>query len=238
MARRSKADHTAEQTPDPALDPEDAGALDRASTALITRLVDLGIDGKGPLGSAQKLADRTRERERDVDAAVDAIIASSRKQAAAGGFVTGLGGFVTLPVALPANVAGFYVIATRMVAATAALRGFDLTDPKVRTAVLLVLTGADASSVLTKVGLGGSGGIVTRLLSSRLPGSTLMVLQKAIGFRLVSKIGSGLLGRLGRGVPLAGAVIGAGSDVYLLHRIARTARKEFTEAQRAVGGGR
>lgn len=216
----------------------DRGRLEQAATGLVTRLVDLGIDGAGPLGSAQELADKARAEARDVDAAVDAVVAASRRQAAAGGFITGLGGFVTLPVALPANVVGFYVIATRMVAATAALRGFDLTDPKVRTSVLLVLTGADASSVLTKVGLGGSGGAVTKVLSSRMPKATLMVVQKAIGFRLLSRIGTGLLGRLGRAVPLAGAVIGAGSDVWLLRRIARTAREEFTEAQRAVGSGR
>ena len=35
---------------------------------------------------------------------------------AASGFVTSLGGFITVPVALPLNVLGFYLIATRMTA--------------------------------------------------------------------------------------------------------------------------
>jgi len=216
---------------------EERGRLERAASGLVTRLVDLGIDGAGPLDSAQELADKARAKEHDVEAAVAAVIAASRKQAAAGGFVTGLGGFITLPVALPANVVGFYVIATRMVGAIAVLRGFDLADPKVRTAVLLVLTGADASSVLGRLGIGGSGGMVTRMLSARMPKTTVMVVQKAIGFRLLSRMGTGMLGRLGRAVPLAGALIGAGSDVWLLRRIARTAQQEFTEAQRAVGSG-
>lgn len=234
FGRERKADEAAERAAD-----TDPSALDRAATGLVNRLVDLGIDGAGPLDSAQELADKAREKHGDVEAAVAAVIASSRNQAATGGFVTGLGGFVTLPVALPANVVGFYVIATRMVGAIAALRGFDLTKPEVRTAVLLVLTGADASTVLAKVGIrGGTGGLVTKLLSSRLPANALMVVQKAIGFRLVSRIGTGLLGRLGRAVPLAGALIGAGSDVWLLRRIADTARGEFTDAQRAVGTGR
>ncbi len=217
----------------------DAGLLERTATALVTRLVDLGIDGAGPLDSAREVADRALAKHGDVEEAVAAIVATARNQAAAGGFATGIGGFITLPVALPANVVGFYVIATRVVAAIAALRGFDVSDPKVRTAVLLVLTGADASSVLTKVGMGGSGGVVDRLLSSKMPKATLMVVQKAVGFRLVSRIGTGLLGRLGRAVPLAGAVIGAGSDVWLLRRIATTAREEFgASAARAVGGSR
>jgi hypothetical protein len=40
-----------------------------------------------------------------------------------------------MPVALPANVAEFYLIATRMVAAIADVRGYDVTDPQIRTAV-------------------------------------------------------------------------------------------------------
>jgi hypothetical protein len=217
----------------------DQGLIERTATSLVGRLVDLGIDGKGPLDPAQKLADDARAKHGDTESAVDAVMSSARRSAAAGGFVTGLGGFVTLPVALPANVVGFYVIATRAVAATAALRGFDLTRPEVRTAVLLVLTGSDASSVLGKVGLGGGGGIVTRLAAGRLSGTSLMVVQKAIGFRLIAQLGTGVLGKLGRGIPLAGGLIGAGSDVWLLRRILKTAKKEFTGDQlSALGGGR
>lgn len=221
-----------------ASDVDEGGVLGRAATGLVTRLVDLGIDGAGPLDSAQQLADKARAKHGDVDAAIASIVSGARTQAATGGFVTGLGGFITLPVALPANVAGFYVIATRMVGAIAALRGFDLSNPEVRTGVLLVLTGSDASSLLGKVGLGGSGGMMSRLVSSKMPKATLMVVQKAVGFRLLSRVGTGMLGRLGRAVPLAGAFIGAGSDVWLLRKIAATAREEFTDAARAVGSGR
>lgn len=215
-----------------------AGLVERTATGLVSRLVDLGIDGKGPLDPAQQIADEARAKHGSTEDAVDAVLSSARRAAAAGGFVTGLGGFVTLPVALPANVVGFYVIATRAVAATAALRGFDLSKPEVRTAVLLVLTGSDASSVLGKVGLGGGGGIVTRLAAGRLSGTSLMVVQKAIGFRLVSQLGTGVLGKLGRGIPLAGGLIGAGSDVFLLGRIVKTAKKEFTEDQLRELSGR
>lgn len=213
----------------------DASALDRAATALTDRLIAFGVEGAGPLDSARQVAERARAKAGTVDGAVDLVVAAARKQAAAGGFVTGLGGFVTLPVALPANVAGFYVIATRMVAAIAVLRGFDVDDPKVRAAVLLVLSGEDASKVLSRVGIHGSGGAVTRVLTSQLPSSAAMLVQKGVGFQLVTKLGTGILRRLGRAVPLAGAVVGAGSDVWLLRRIATTARTEFSEAQRAVG---
>ncbi len=207
---------------------DDPGALEKTATSLVGRLVDLGIDGLGPLSSAQKVADSARVGAKNDEKAIGDVVSGARKQAAAGGFVTGLGGFFTLPVSLPANVLGFYVIATRTVAAIAALRGYDLTDERVRASVLVVLTGQDSSGVLSKVGVGGAGGVVTRLLSSRVPSNTLMLVQKGVGFRILGQVGRTTLSRFGRFVPLAGGFIGAGSDVLILRGIVKTAKKEFT----------
>ncbi len=215
---------------------DDPGTLEKAATSLVGRLIDLGIDGLGPLSSAQKVADSARVGAKDDEKAIDDVASGARKQAAAGGFVTGLGGFFTLPVSLPANVLGFYVIATRTVAAIAALRGYDLDDKRVRASVLVVLTGQDASGVLSKVGVGGAGGIVNRMLSSRVPPNTLMLVQKGVGFRLLAQAGKGVLSRFGRLVPLAGGFIGAGSDVWILRGIVKTAKKEFTAANLAKLG--
>ncbi len=207
-------------------DGQDGSRLERAATVLVTRLVDAGIDGVGPLDPAAAVADAARTRSPGVDAAVDDLVSSHGRLAAAGGFVTGIGGFFTLPVALPANVAGFYGIATRMVAGIAHLRGYDVTRPEVRTAVLLTLVGADAKSLLHKAGMNPSGRIADLALQ-RLPGPALMVLNKGIGFRLLAQIGKKSLSRLGRAVPLAGGAIGAGLDLWLLRKIADSARKEF-----------
>jgi len=73
----------------------------------------------------------------------------------------------------------------------------------------------------------GPGGTLTALASQRLPGPALMVLNKAIGFRLVAQAGRTLLGRLGKAVPVVGGAIGAGVDGYLLSRIADGATREF-----------
>ena len=54
-----------------------------------------------------------------------------------------------------------------------------------------------------------------------------MVLNKGIGFRLVTSVGRSALSRFGKGVPVVGGVFGAGVDAYLLRRIASHARKEF-----------
>jgi hypothetical protein len=206
-----------------------ASGLARPGSLLVQRLLEVGVDGKGAFDSAAQVARDALDalavgapREH----AIDAVVSDHVRLAAAGGFVTGLGGFATMAVALPANVAGFYLIATRMSAAIAVIRGYDVSDPQVRTAVLLSLVGADSHEVLRKAGYAGTGRLAN-LAVQRLPGPVLMAVNKGIGFRLINQIGRKSLARLGRAVPVAGGVLGAGLDVYLLRKIAEQVRGEF-----------
>lgn len=120
---------------DAAHDPDsDAhGAVSR----LIAKILDVGIDGRGPFGGAAKVAKKAITKHPHRERAIKAVIGQHVRGGAVGGFATSVGGFVTMPVAIPANVFEFYVQATRMVAAVAELRGYDTTAPEVRTAVLL-----------------------------------------------------------------------------------------------------
>ena len=208
---------------------EDTSRMDRVVDALVDRLLRAGVDGLGPIDSAQFVADDALREAAGPDQAVDAIVRQHVRLAATGGFVTGLGGFVTLPVALPANVIGFYVIATRMVAAMAAARGHDLSREDVRTAVLLSLSGDDATEILRKAGGGAITGRATAFALGRLPPAALMAVNKGVAFRIVVKLGQRSLGRLGRLVPLAGGVIGGGVDAYVMRRIARHAREVIAD---------
>jgi hypothetical protein len=133
-----------------------------------------------------------------------------------------------LPVALPLNVLEFYTIATRMVGAIATLRGYDVSRPEIRSAVLLTLVGADADDLLRKAGVIKTGRL-SDLAAQRLPGPVLMVVNKAVGFRLLATVGKKGLSRFGRGVPLLGGLLGAGLDGLLLKTIADHARREFPQ---------
>lgn len=203
---------------------------DDVVTKLISQLLQVGIDGVGPLPSAQKVADKALAKHKSVDKAVEDVVGDHLRAAATGGFVTGLGGFITLPVALPANIIEFYTIVTRMTAAIAALRGYDLSKPEVRSAVLLVLTGSNAHEVLNKVGVGGAGGsAITRLALGKLPAAALMMVNKGVGFQILKSSSTKLLSKLGKGIPVAGGVIGGGMDGWMAKRIADHARREFPQ---------
>jgi len=223
-----KDDEPASDTKDLAM--VDAGrtadATAGAATRMIERLMDFGIDGKGPFDSAQKVADVARAEHSGAERAIDAIVRSHLRLAAAGGFVTSLGGFVTMPIALPANVVGFYLVATRMVAGIASIRGYDIRRPEVRSAVLLALVGADADDLLKKAGYASTGRLAN-LAAQGLPGPALLAVNKGVGFRLLNQVGQKSLTRFGKAVPLVGGVVGAGVDSFLLKRIADHARQEF-----------
>jgi len=181
----------------------------------------------GPLKSARELAEVARRETRTTEGAVKKIVRSHVVKGGVGGFVTSVGGFLTMPIALPANVIEFYVGATRMVAAMADLRGYDVADPQVRTAVLLTLVGSEADDVLAKAGLTGGTGKVVGLVGQQLPPAALLILNKAIAFRLLRGFGEKAFSRLGRGIPLAGGVLGGGIDVWMMKRIAEHAMGEF-----------
>ncbi|WP_082588837.1 EcsC family protein [Terrabacter sp. Root181] len=218
---------------------KDAGALERAAlpaegglsgaaTRLVERLLDVGIDGKGPFDPAHEIAANVLKHARgDADEALRIIARDHRQLGAVGGFVTGLGGFFLMPLSLPANVLEFYLLATRMTAATAKVRGYDIDQPEIRSAILLTLAGADSEDILKKAGLHAAGGKLSAVAFDRLPAPALMVLNKAVGFRLLGRIGQGTFARLGRLVPFVGGLVGAAVDVYMLNRIGKQAAKEF-----------
>lgn len=218
-ARTTRAALDAAADPDP-----DPGPIDR----LVEMLVDVGLEGRGPLSPARELAEEALAKsDGDRERAIGRLARSATVAGGVGGFVTGVGGFVTMPVSLPLNVAEFYVQAVRMVGGIATLRGYDVGEPRVRTAILLTLVGSESHEVLKKAGLTSTSGAITSYALKGLPPAVLMMVNKAVGFRLMRGVSEKLLSRLGRGLPLAGGLVGGGIDGFMMKKIADHAMKEF-----------
>ncbi|MPZ52524.1 MAG: hypothetical protein GEU79_07300 [Acidimicrobiia bacterium] len=208
----------------------DDGFSDQIAENLVSGLGKYAIDGFGPFDSAREVAEAALAKRGTVDGAIKELIDDHTRLAGINGFVTGLGGFVTLPVALPANVVGFYAVATRLVAAIAHLRGHNIDDEVTRTAVMITLTGDDASNLLAQAGAVVPAGRATTVALKRLPKSAMALVNKAIGFRLLVIAGGKGMARLGRLIPVVGGLVGGAIDVVLLRSVAKHARKEFADA--------
>lgn len=197
---------------------------------MVAMFRDIGLDGKGSFASARKVAERALEKaDGDHDLAVTHIVRGHRRGATAGGFLTGLGGLVTLPLLLPTNIAEFYVQATRMVGAIAKVRGYDIGDAEVRTRVLAALVGEESGEILDHVGLGPIAGAASKQVAKRLPQLQLSEVTRAIGVRLLKRFGLRSVRLFGKAIPGLGGVIGAVSDRRQLGKIARAADRSFPQ---------
>lgn len=225
LLKRNKSDADVTRSAlDEARDPgENPGAI----TALIQRILDVGLHGAGPFPGADKVAGTASKKKGESEQAIDFVARSAIRDAAGGGFVTSLGGFVTMPVAVPANVFEFYVIATRAVGAIAKLRGYDITDPSIRTAILLTLVGAKSDDILAKAGVNVASHSISSLATKNLPRAAIMMINKAVGFQLIKSLGEKTLTRFGKAVPVLGGGFGAVVDGAMMSTIVKQARVEF-----------
>jgi len=194
---------------------------------LVAQVVEFGIQGLGPLSTAVQTAEEHLVTAGgDREAAVQRLIATHVRLAAATGFVTGLGGIATLPVTVPAAMAGLYIIATRMTAGVAHLRGYDIETDEVRSGILVALLGSAGAAVLRNTGI-QIGQQSTAAALQRLPGRVLTELNKRVGYRLVSKAGEKGVVNLTKLVPLVGGPIGAAVDGVSCKTIAGYAMRTF-----------
>ena len=107
------------------------------------RLLDLAIEGRGKLTGARAAASSLLRQRRDPEEAIRWLANQHIAMASGQGFATNWGGFLVSLVTIPANMAAAAFIQARAVAAIAHLRGYELNDPRVRTARSARLGGAD-----------------------------------------------------------------------------------------------
>lgn len=141
-------------------------------------------------------------------------------------FFTGLGGIITLPVCIPANISLVIYIQVRMVVAIAHIRGFDLKDYQVRTIVYVALTGQAAADILKQSGI-KLGTKTSTVLIKIIPFKVIKQINKAVGFRLVTKFGQTGVINLRKSIPFVGGLIGETVDAVGTITIGKTAKRVF-----------
>ena len=201
----------------------------------LRQVLEPAIDGTSKLPGAKHSATRHLQKHGGAaDHAIDALIDFHVGLAGAQGFVTNLGGLAALPVTMPANLAGVAVVQTRMVAAMAHLRGYDLDDNRVRTALIMCLLGGE--QVAKKI-------VTGRLPTSPLAIATAPMFDPQLDQRVAEEVLTDLIQRVGgknlaltvtRRVPILGGGVGAVMDGIATHQIGKYARSELV-VRRSIG---
>ena len=198
---------------------------------VLRKIVEFGIQGAGSFLGARAFAARKLADRGDREAAIDAVITSHVGLASAQGFVTSVGGLITLPVGLPANLAGMAALGTRMIASVAHLRGYDVDDERVRSALTLTLLGEDEVRRLVESG---------KFPTTPLAVATAPVYDADLERAISERVMGGLAARLGgkyaavvivRRIPLIGGGVGAAVDGWVTHGLGGYAKREFVARQ-------
>ncbi|WP_420454587.1 EcsC family protein [Rubrivirga sp.] len=193
---------------------------------VLDRLYPTVLDGVPGLGSPQDRAAEARAGGGTLDEQVDRLVRRHVAVSASAGFLSGLGGWITLPVLLPANLAAVASVQLHMAASVAALAGHDPRLPATRERVLSCLIGSgpadparDAEQeTLDRFGLKLAERGLNLVVSSTV-GAAKWGAKKVVAGRVQR--------RVLRGIPLVGGFIGAASDGYVTMKVAEAARDEF-----------
>ena len=182
--------------------------------------------GSGPFDSAYKLAEDHLNKAGNKETAVENLVNWQVAKCATSGFVTGLGGLITLPVAIPANLSSVLLMQIRMVVSIALIGGFDPKDESVKSLVFACLTGTAASGIFREIGV-KLGAVETRQVMQKINSRVISRINYLVKVRMLTKTGRIGLLNFGKIVPLIGGVVGGALDASSTRSIAKAAKQLF-----------
>ncbi|MBQ9022168.1 MAG: EcsC family protein [Eggerthellaceae bacterium] len=176
--------------------------------------------------SVDKLANDYLSKHATPDEAAKALAKMQVSKCGTSGFLTGLGGLITLPATIPANIGSVMYVQLRMVAAIAKIGGYDIYSDQVQTLVYMCLTGTAITDVIKDAGIQVGAKSLTAAIK-KIPGTALVKINQKVGFRFITKFGEKGVINLGKMVPVLGGIIGGSVDVATTIVIANNAIKMF-----------
>ena len=183
--------------------------LEREMMNLLDVCYDKALQGVLPgEKSIEELAEDYLYKSSSKKKAIDNLIGYQTLLCGTNGFMTGLGGLLVLPVAIPANILSTIYIQLRMIAAIAYINGYDVYSDQVRTIAYACLTGSSTIKVLKNVGI---------------------KIGEKVVIRLVTKFGQKGFVNLGKMFPVAGGLIGGAFDIGTTIIIGNVAKEVFRE---------
>lgn len=174
----------------------------------------------------EKMADDYLQHNATVEDAAKDMINKQVIKCTTSGFITNLGGIITLPVTIPANVGSVMYVQMRMIACAAYMAGYDVHTDQVQTLVYACLAGVSVMEVVKKAGIKiGQKGLEN--LIDKIPGKVLIAINQKVGFRMLTKFGETGAINIGKAIPVVGGVIGGGFDFIDTKFIGNRAYNQF-----------
>ena len=173
-----------------------------------------------------QLADDYILKNSDTKKAAKSFINYQIAKCTTSGFLTSFGGFITLPISIPANIGSVLYVQMRMISCLAYMGGYDTESDQVQTLIYACLAGVSLDQVVKQVGI-KFGTKFAQSLVKKIPGKVLTKINQKVGFRFLTKFGTKGLINIGKAVPVVGGIISGGFDFVETKIIADRAYKMF-----------
>ena len=183
--------------------------------------------------SVEELANDYLKKHRTTEEACRAMLKNQIAKCTNSGVVTGFGCFITMPVAIPANVGSVIYVQMRMIACVAYMADYELDSDQTQTFIYACLAGVAVNGLLKQAGI-KIGVKFTNGLIKKIPGKVLTKINQKVGFRFITKFGTKGIVNLGKLLPGVGAIVGGGLDLVETKIIAERAYKWFFKGDFSV----
>lgn len=185
--------------------------------------------------SVAEMANDYLKKHETVDDACRAMLKNQIAKCTTSGIVTGFGGFITMPISIPANVGSVIYVQMRMIACVAYMADYELDSDQTQTFVYACLAGVAVNGLLKQAGIKFGVKIANGLIK-KIPGKVLTKINQKVGFRFITKFGTKGIVNLGKLLPGVGDVVGGGLDLVETKSIADRAYKWFFKGDFSIKG--
>lgn len=193
---------------------------------ILNNCYNAALKGIPKTKSCYDLATEYTQKYASKEEAIENFIKWQIRKCATSGFLTSLGGVITLPVAIPVNLTSIWYIQLRMIATIATIAGFEPSDDEVQTLAYICITGTSISKICKEAGI-KAGEKITIKAIQKIPTKVLNQINHITMQRLITKFGTTGVINLGKMVPLVGGVIGGSFDYIGTKVIAAKAKDVF-----------
>ena len=150
----------------------------------------------------------------------------SIKSGLIGGF-TGLGGLITLPVSIPADLVCSWRIQASMAFSIAYIYGHTKDTKDLKTDLYIILAGDSAKEALKRFGIEISKNITKKAVDKYITRDVMVKIWKVVGQKIITKAGEKSMTSFMKMVPLVGAQVGFAFDWTATQAVGKLAIKYY-----------
>lgn len=177
----------------------------------------------------ESYVDKLREQNKNISCDELAKKILHRKSIKNGlvGAITGVGGLITLPVSVPADLAFSWRIQASMAFSIAYIYGHTKDTTDLKTDLYLILAGDSAKEALKRIGIEVSKGVTKKAVQKYITRDVMVKIWKVVGQKIITKAGEKSLTSFMKIVPLVGAPVGFVFDWIATQTVGRFAMSYY-----------